>query len=141
MDQAIRPPASDGTGAVEPAEATGLEYDEAVFAVVAMIPAGRVLSYGDIAELLGSGGPRQVGKTMGRSGSEVTWWRVVRANGTLPAALAPVAAEQWTGEGTPCREARVLMKRARWIPDEQSHGHIDRLAQRLPIPKRHPPMI
>ena len=87
-----------------------------------MIPAGRVLSYGDIAELLGSGGPRQVGKAMGRGGSEVTWWRVVRSNGTLPAALQPVAAEHWEREGTPRREARVLMKRARWIPDERTTG-------------------
>ena len=35
--------------------------------VVALIPPGRVMSYGDIAEYLGAGGPRQVGQVMSRS--------------------------------------------------------------------------
>jgi len=35
-----------------------------VLDVVDAIPAGRVMSYGDIAEYLGEGGPRQVGRVM-----------------------------------------------------------------------------
>lgn len=131
----------DPPGTAGAAAEAGLEYDEAVFAVVAMIPAGKVLSYGDIAELLGSGGPRQVGKVMGRGGSEVTWWRVIRSDGTLPAALQPVAAGHWAREATPCTEARVRMKRARWVPTEADHARIDRVAEALPVPKRRPRMI
>ena len=147
MDQSERTPVPDAGGDTDPrveASAAGearLEYDEAVFAVVDMIPAGRVLSYGDIAELLGSGGPRQVGKVMGRGGSEATWWRVVRSNGTLPAALQPVAAGHWAREATPCTEAGVRMKRARWVPTEADHARIDRVAAALPVPKRRPRMI
>lgn len=119
----------------------GLDYDEAVFAVVAMIPDGKVLSYGDIAELLGSGGPRQVGKAMGRGGADVTWWRVIRSNGTLPAALQPVAAVQWELESTPRTGSGVRMRQARWQPSEEEHARIDGVADRLPIPNRHPRMI
>ncbi|HEX5512473.1 MAG TPA: MGMT family protein, partial [Actinomycetales bacterium] len=38
------------------------DFSEAVLDVVARIPPGRVLSYGDVAELLGHGGPRLVGR-------------------------------------------------------------------------------
>ncbi|HEY0772933.1 MAG TPA: MGMT family protein, partial [Nocardioidaceae bacterium] len=38
------------------------EYVERVLAVVEQIPPGRVMSYGAIAEVLGVGGPRQVGR-------------------------------------------------------------------------------
>ena len=147
MDQSARTPVPDAGSEPDPREAggtsagEGLEYDEAVFAVVAMIPAGKVLSYGDIAELLGSGGPRQVGKVMGRGGSEVTWWRVIRSDGTLPAALQPVAAGHWAREATPCTEAGVRMKRARCVPTEADHARIDRVAAALPVPKRRPRMI
>ncbi len=147
LDQPERTRLPDAGGEAEPDDAAdpvyhaGLEYDEAVFSVVAMIPAGKVLSYGDIAELLGSGGPRQVGKVMGRGGSQVTWWRVIRSNGTLPSALQPVAAGHWAREATPCTGSRVRMKLARWVPTEEDHARIDRVAQALPIPKRHTRMI
>ncbi|MBV1779589.1 MGMT family protein [Paeniglutamicibacter sp. ABSL32-1] len=133
-------PGSLGPGDGGPAGA-GLDYDEAVFAVVAMIPAGKVLAYGDIAELLGSGGPRQVGKAMGRGGADVTWWRVIRSNGTLPEALRPVAAGHWERESTPHTASGVRMRQARWQPSEEDHARIDRVAELLPIPKRHPRMI
>ena len=54
------------------------DFDELVLDVVARIPPGKVMSYGDIAEYLGVGGPRQVGAVMSRSGGEVPWWRVLR---------------------------------------------------------------
>ncbi|MGL3805016.1 MGMT family protein [Paeniglutamicibacter sp. R2-26] len=116
-------------------------YEEAVLEVAALIPSGRVLSYGDIAELLGSGGPRQVGKAMSRSGSAVCWWRVLRADGSLPAELNRQAEERWLAEGTPRRGSGVHMKTARWEPDEASHRRIDEVAATLPIPKRRTPLI
>lgn len=119
----------------------GLEYDEAVLAVAGLIPSGRVLSYGDVAELLGAGGPRQVGKAMSRSGSGTCWWRVLRADGTLPADLQSRAAIHWEAEGTQRRGSRVLMNAARWQPAESEHLAIDALAARLPLPKRRKPLI
>ena len=124
----------------DPLAGADLEYDEAVFALVSMIPAGKVLSYGDVAELLGSGGPRQVGKAMGGS-SEGCWWRVIRSNGTLAQKLQQRARVHWENEAIPCTASGVRMKLARWIPTEEEHQRIEKLAGKLPIPKRHPRMI
>src|SRR4051812_50200083 len=63
------------------------ELIEAVLQVASLVPAGKVLSYGDIAELLGTAGPRQVGRVMALHGAAVAWWRVVRSDGSLPADL------------------------------------------------------
>ena len=51
--------------------------------MVEAIPPGRVMSYGDIAEYLGEGGPRQVGRVMALWGGGVPWWRVIHADGSL----------------------------------------------------------
>lgn len=132
-----------------PAEAipkyeNGIEYAEAVFAVGALIPRGKVLSYGDIAELLGSGGPRQVGAAMAGSADHVCWWRVIRANGTLRDDLQARALVQWEAEDTVVRNGKVLMAQARWQPDEEAHQRIDAISAALPIvplAKRHSRLI
>jgi alkylated DNA nucleotide flippase Atl1 len=94
------------------------EFAEAVLDLVDQIPAGMVLAYGDVAELLGEGGPRQVGLVMSRYGSSVTWWRVIRANGEAPPNLLDEALAHWRTEGTPLVGGvlgrRVDMRRARW---------------------------
>src|SRR3954469_13438199 len=51
------------------------EFAERVLDVVERIPPGRVMAYGDIAEYLGEGGPRQVGRVMALWGGGVPWWR------------------------------------------------------------------
>ena len=120
--------------------AGGLEYTEAVFAVAALIPPGKVLSYGDIAELLGSGGPRQVGAAMAGSADHVCWWRVIRADGTLRDDLQARALGHWEAEETVRRSGRVVMKQARWQPDEAAHRRIDVISASLPVTslaKRH----
>lgn len=104
-----------GTGAVERRE----EFAEAVLSVVEQIPAGRVCTYGLIAEILGRGGPRQVGQVMAREGAAVPWWRVVRADGTLPDSLAGRALERHRAEGTPLRgTGAVDVAAAVWFPDQ-----------------------
>ena len=92
------------------------EFAAAVLDVVDRIPPGRVMTYGDIAEYLQRGGPRGVGGVMAREGAAVTWWRVVRANGTLPAHLVVDAQEHWYIEGTPLRRGVVDVEAARWWP-------------------------
>lgn len=93
------------------------EFAAAVLDVVDAIPPGRVMTYGDIAEYLQRGGPRGVGGVMAREGAAVTWWRVVRANGTLPAHLVVDAQEHWHIEGTPLRRGVVDVATARWWPN------------------------
>ncbi|MEV0776150.1 MGMT family protein [Streptomyces sp. NPDC050428] len=109
----------------EPDEVSGdlPEYAERVLDVVDLIPPGRVMAYGDVAEWLGEGGPRQVGRTMALYGGAVPWWRVVRSDGVLLAGHELRALAHYREEGTPLREAsrsaeghvpRLDMKRARW---------------------------
>ncbi|MEH3155471.1 MAG: MGMT family protein [Gordonia paraffinivorans] len=93
------------------------EFAALVLDVVDRIPPGRVMTYGDIAEYLQRGGPRGVGGVMAREGAAVTWWRVVRANGTLPAHLVVDAQEHWHIEKTPLRRGIVDVAHARWWPD------------------------
>ena len=95
------------------------DFAEAVLRIVDQIPEGMVLAYGDVAELLGQGGPRQVGSVMSRYGSSVTWWRVIRANGEAPQGLQDEALAHWREEGTALVRGalagrRVDMGRARW---------------------------
>jgi alkylated DNA nucleotide flippase Atl1 len=89
-------------------------YAEAVLRVVEAIPPGRAMSYGDIAEVLGHGGPRQVGRVLSMAGAGVPWWRVVTTAGRLPPGHEQRALAHLRAEGTPLRGAAVDMRRARW---------------------------
>ncbi|RCV50527.1 MGMT family protein [Marinitenerispora sediminis] len=92
------------------------DYAERVLDVVERIPPGRVMSYGDVAEYLGEGGPRQVGAVMAAWGGGVPWWRVLRADGTPAPGLEARARAHYAAEATPLRpgSTRVDMRRARW---------------------------
>ena len=58
------------------------KYRERVYALVRRIPSGRVMTYGQIAELLGEGyTPRTVGFVMHGSPDGTPWHRVVNAQG------------------------------------------------------------
>lgn len=58
------------------------EYRERVYSLVRRIPSGRVMTYGQIAELLGDGyTPRTVGFCMHSSPDGVPWHRVLNAQG------------------------------------------------------------
>jgi alkylated DNA nucleotide flippase Atl1 len=87
-----------------------------VLEIVERIPPGRVLSYGDIAALVGGGGPRRVGQVMSRWGSGVPWWRVMRADGRPLEGHEERALARYRAERTPMRPdgLRVDMIRARW---------------------------
>ena len=112
---------------------TQRDFAGAVLLVVAEIPSGRVMTYGDVAAELGSRGARAVGRVMATEGSAVPWWRVVRADGRPPAgheveALAhyraegtPLGAAPGTAPGTPGtatapHEYRLDLRAARWTP-------------------------
>ena len=82
-------------------------FAEAVLQLVEQVSPGRVVTYGLVAQKLGRGGARQVGAVMARDGHAVCWWRVVRANGTLPPYLMVEAQQFWLAENTPVRNGRV----------------------------------
>lgn len=93
---------------------------EAVLELVEAVPPGRVTTYGTIGDSVGTG-PRQVGAVMGRDGGSVPWWRVVRADGSLPPHKADLGRRHHREEGTPLRPSgRVDMVAAFWEPDD--HG-------------------
>lgn len=85
-----------------------------VIELVDTIPSGCVLSYGDVAELLEEGGPRQVGQVMSRYGSSTNWWRVIRADGRLPQGHEEEARDRLRAEGVPLTSRGVRMRLARW---------------------------
>lgn len=61
---------------------TDHEYRERVFKIVRKIPRGRVMTYGQIAEILGDGyTPRTVGFVMHSSDDKTPWHRVINAQG------------------------------------------------------------
>jgi alkylated DNA nucleotide flippase Atl1 len=96
------------------------DFASRVLDLTEAIPPGRVMSYGDIADYLESGGPRQVGRVMALWGGGVAWWRVIHADGSLLAGHEREALRHYQAEGTPMRTAsddrpvRVDMRRARW---------------------------
>ena len=102
---------------------TDEEYVEGVLSTVEQVPAGRATTYGLIAEVLhdalGRGGPRTVAAVMARYSGPVPWWRVVRADGSLPQALADRARQEYLGEGTPLlASGRVDLRTAVWLPPD-----------------------
>ncbi|HEY5443892.1 MAG TPA: MGMT family protein [Pyrinomonadaceae bacterium] len=65
-----------------PAKRDNPNYRERVYKIVRKIPSGRVMTYGQIAELLGEGyTPRTVGFVMHASPEGTPWHRVLNAQG------------------------------------------------------------
>jgi alkylated DNA nucleotide flippase Atl1 len=95
------------------------EYVEAVLQAVESIPAGLVSSYGDIAEQVGRGGPRQVGRVMSLYGAGVPWWRVVRADGRPVRGHEEAALVRLAEEQVPLSGDRVDMRSARKRPQPE----------------------
>ncbi len=96
------------------------DWVEDVLAVVESIPPGRVTTYGTIAEALGRYGARRVGNVMAGHGAGVPWWRVVRADGSLPPSHQGEASEHYRVEGTPLKRTGAIdMPAAFWEPSER----------------------
>ncbi|SCB95423.1 MGMT family protein [Arthrobacter sp. NIO-1057] len=112
-----------------------LDYAQAVHQLAQLVPAGAVISYGDVAELLGSGGPRQVGKAMTTAEVGIPWWRVLRADGNIAEPLLPRAREHWEREKLARPGKRVDIKNLRWNPTPKQWEAIDILRLSLGNPK------
>jgi methylated-DNA-protein-cysteine methyltransferase-like protein len=85
-----------------------------VLDAVDRIPRGSVMSYSDVAEYVGAGSGRAVGRVMATHGGEVAWHRVVRNDGSFATHKADQQLEMLRSEGVPVRGGRVDMARARW---------------------------
>ena len=92
------------------------DFVGAVLEVVASIPEGRVMSYGDVAAAIGSRAARGVGQVMAYYGSEVPWWRVVRASGHPPQCHEDRALEFYTKKlGFSITTDQPFNDKQRWI--------------------------
>jgi methylated-DNA-protein-cysteine methyltransferase-like protein len=85
------------------------EQVEAVRALVATIPPGRVATYGDIADAAGLSSPRIVGWIMSTDSSDLPWHRVISASGRPAPHLATRQLELLRAEGVLARDGRVRM--------------------------------
>ncbi|WP_422911774.1 MGMT family protein [Pseudomonas sp. MAC6] len=107
--------------------ASQAERRTALYALLAQIPAGCVVSYGQLAAYAGLGrAARWVGRTLSQlpDGSTLPWHRVIAAGGriSLPAG-SPSGDEQRSrlrDEGVPIHNDRVDMLRYGWRPMEHS---------------------
>ena len=100
-------------------------FDQRVYAVVALIPPGRLATYGQIAELIGAYGcARQVGWALRRLPlpSAVPWHRVVNAQGRISMSLGREGSD-WIqrdlllAEGIPVADdGRLPLRRYLWVP-------------------------
>ena len=99
----------------------------ALYLTLAQVPAGKVVSYGQLAEMAGLGrAARWVGRTLSQlpADTRLPWHRVLAAGGriSLPAG-SPSGDEQRArlrGEGITIRNNRVDIQRHGWRPVEHS---------------------
>jgi methylated-DNA-protein-cysteine methyltransferase-like protein len=100
------------------------DYRERVFRIVRSIPRGRVMTYGQIAEILGEGyTPRTVGFVMHSSNDKTPWHRVINAQGgcSTRGLVLPHDKQQrmLETEGVRFNErGRCQLQEFLWIPEE-----------------------
>ena len=97
--------------------------EQRVWQVVLSIPAGRVASYGQVAQMAGLGRQaRWIGRALGKlpAGHSVPWYRVIRSNGQIAFPVGSGAYEKQVSllerEGVEVVNGRVAMSRFRWNP-------------------------
>ncbi|MCP2168839.1 MGMT family protein [Goodfellowiella coeruleoviolacea] len=97
------------------------QIHEKIRAVVRAIPAGRVATYGDVADLAKAPSPRIVGRVLAEDGHDLPWHRVLRANGSCAPHLEQEQLARLREEGVPVTDGRVDLRTHRWEvarPDE-----------------------
>ena len=103
-------------------------YRERVYRIVRKIPSGRVMTYGQLAEILGEGyTPRTVGFVMHGSDDKTPWHRVVNAQGACSTGRVVIPQDKQQRmlehEGVKFSDrARCELKDYLWIPSEKRTG-------------------
>lgn len=120
------------------AEKPDRDYKERVYRLVRNIPPGRVMTYGQLAEILGDRyTPRTVGFAMHGSDDNTPWHRVVNAQGGCSTGriVVPFDKQQrmLEHEGVRFNElGRCELKEYLWIPQEkQSRRKLEPNKKRL----------
>jgi methylated-DNA-protein-cysteine methyltransferase related protein len=104
---------------------TDINYRERVYEIVSRIPRGRVMTYGQLAEILGEGyTPRTVGFVMHGSNDKTPWHRVINAQGACSTARVVLPHDKQQrmleAEGIKFDErGRCDLETYLWIPSEQ----------------------
>jgi len=96
--------------------------------VVRAIPRGRVLSYSRVAVLAGlPGRARLIGKVMATIGSQLPWWRVLRADRTMAEEVRVEQGKRLRREGVKVEDGGRVPRSA-FVPigDEALHRRIRR---------------
>ncbi|MFX1758090.1 6-O-methylguanine-DNA methyltransferase [Rhodococcus gordoniae] len=105
--------------------ATTDEQIERVRELVASVPAGQVVTYGDIAAAAGLSSARTVGWIMRTDSADLPWHRVVPASGRPAAHIARRQLARLELEGVPISGDRVDLSRARHRFPHGSREHGD----------------
>ena len=91
----------------------GMSFNEKVWALCARVPAGKVVTYGDIARALGSSGYRAVGNALNKNpyAPAVPCHRVVGSDGSLTGFAGGVEKKKklLEKEGVPMKGAKVAL--------------------------------
>jgi alkylated DNA nucleotide flippase Atl1 len=74
---------------------------EHILSIVHSVPAGRVTTYGAIADQVEGASARSVGRALKEDGHDAPWWRVVTAAGRPAPGVEHVARERYAQEHTP----------------------------------------
>lgn len=93
-----------------PAQIPNDDFVSRVLEVVESIPEGRVMTYGDVAAAIGSRAARAVGTVMSHYGSDVPWWRVIRASGHPAVDHESRALEYYRAENTPVKWSNAVFR-------------------------------
>ena len=85
-----------------------------ILACVDAIPPGRVMTYGDVAEYVGTRAVRMVGRVLATDGGTVPWHRVLRSDGTCAEHLHTEQRQRLLSEGVRFTGHRVDLTAFRW---------------------------
>ncbi len=117
-------------------------YREKVYKLVRRIPAGRVMTYGQIAELLGEGyTARTIGYVMHNSSNDTPWHRVINAQGACSTVglVLPHDKQQrmLEAEGVQFNErGRCKLETYVWIPNAGRKSRTERMGKHTLFKKR-----
>ena len=119
---------SDAQGKAADVDVNSRGYRERVFEIVRRIPEARVMTYGQLAEILGEGyTARTVGFVMHSADETVPWQRVINAQGACSTGrvIVPPDLQQrmLESEGVVFdAKGRCDLSRYRWTPEEYEAG-------------------
>ena len=85
-----------------------------ILACVEAIPPGTVMTYGDVAEFVGTRSARIVGRVLAQDGGTVPWHRVLRADGTCAEHIHTEQRQRLLSEGVRFVGDRVDLRSHRW---------------------------